>query len=94
VNDLLIVPEIERSARVALVALLWELASDLGRLRRSGASVWILDEAIPRVDVCLNIVLPSAGELCAAGMDPETAVEIALARGDRLRRLVGEEVDA
>jgi hypothetical protein len=91
VNDLLIVPEIERSGRRALVEHLFELASDLGALRRTGSPQWILDRAGGHVDVCLNIACPSAGELVAAGMDPETAVEIALQRGERIRRLLGED---
>ena len=77
--------------RRALVQLLWDLAGDVGAFRRSGSSDWLCEQAANRIEVALNIVLPSVGEFVAAGIDVEEAFEAVEERAKRLRRFVGAE---
>lgn len=84
------VVEIAPRAHQALEELLWELAADVGAFRRGGAAEWLCDRAAGRVDVCLNIVSPSAGELVRAGVDVDEACDMALERGERVRALTGQ----
>jgi hypothetical protein len=78
----------------ALVEVAWKLADDVGRLRRSAAPPWIVDDLEGRVETALNLVLPTAGDLVRRGMLPEMAAEVAIGRGEEIRRRTGADDDS
>lgn len=83
-----------RHSTAVLVEMLWNIADDVGRLRRSAAPPWLVDDLAGRVEVALNVVLPTAGDLVRRGMVPEMAVELAIRRGEEIRRRFGEDDDS
>lgn len=85
-----VVPVISPTGRRALSDQLWELAPEVGSLRRAGAPDWLCNRVAGRVDVCLNIVSGSAAELYHAGIDIHEAIQLVEERGERVRDLTGE----